>query len=253
MNKRKLIELQNVGFSYGKHAVLESIDLSIHEHDFWAILGPNGGGKTTLLKVILKLLKPDSGKVIYHDRNIMNSIGYVPQTTNFDRQFPIRVHEIVSSGMLSRDRIGRKMPKQANLRVKEMLHTLHIEHLETNHISQLSGGQLQRILIARALITEPKLLILDEPTSFIDTSSRDRLSELLAELNKSITIILVSHDIGAIYRNVKQIACLNKKMHCHTDGKLTKESIEKVYGCPVDMITHGVPHRVLDPSALQEE
>lgn len=253
MNRQKLIELRNIDFSYGKHLVLDSIDLAIHEHDFWAILGPNGGGKTTLLKLILKLLPPDSGSLIYHDPSIINSIGYVPQTTNFDRMFPIRVHEIVSSGMLSRDLIGKKMPRGSQKKVKDILSLLHIEHLETSHISQLSGGQLQRVLIARALITEPKLLILDEPTSFIDTSSRDRLSELLAELNKTMTIILVSHDIGAIYRNVKQIACLNKKMHCHTDGKLTKESIEKVYGCPVDMITHGVPHRVLDPSALPEE
>jgi zinc transport system ATP-binding protein len=241
-----LIEVRDLCFGYRRREhIVDHVSLSIHRGDYLAIIGPNGGGKTTLLKLMLGLLKPRSGKVIHHLPGGIQSIGYVPQFSGFDRDFPLRVSEVVRMGTLGR--LGALRPYGARERrdVDTVLRTLQLQHLADNRIGELSGGQLQRVLIARAIVAEPALLFLDEPTASIDQDSRGVLSRLLQDLNRRIPVVIVTHDITALAPAVKQVACVNRSLYYHPSGELTEPMLEEVYGCPVDLIAHGVPHRVL--------
>lgn len=234
------IELINVTAGYKpSEPVIKDINLKIAEKEFLGIIGPNGGGKTTLLKVILGLIKPNKGKLIIDgtENNSNSKIGYVPQYSNFDKTYPISVKDVVSMGI-----------KVNNIQsvIESALSKVNLLNKMNVQIGHLSGGEQQRVLIARALATNPKILLLDEPTASIDTQTGNNIYELLTELNKEKTIILVSHDIGAISRAVKKIACMNKKLVYHDSKEVTKEMLEETYQCPVDLIAHGVPHRVLD-------
>jgi zinc transport system ATP-binding protein len=235
------IELQNVTAGYRQSLpIITDINLLIQEKEFLGIIGPNGGGKTTLLKIILGLLNPTRGKVLIggKEKNPEYKIGYVPQYSNFDKTYPISVKDVVSMGI------------KKNGHENSVIHALEKVNLLkkiNEQIGHLSGGEQQRILIARALANDPKILLLDEPTASIDSQTGNSIYELLTELNSEKTIILVSHDIGAISRSVKKIACLNKKLVYHNSKEITKEMLEQTYQCPVDLIAHGLPHRVLDP------
>ncbi|MBK7104544.1 MAG: ABC transporter ATP-binding protein [Ignavibacteriae bacterium] len=234
------IELQNVTAGYKQNLpIIVDVNLQVEEKEFLGIIGPNGGGKTTLLKVILGLINPTKGKVLV-DGKLNNSdyqIGYVPQYSNFDKTYPISVKDVVSMGIKKSDNF--QLVESALTKVN-LLNKINVQ------IGHLSGGEQQRVLIARALATNPKILLLDEPTASIDTQTGNNIYELLTELNKEKTIILVSHDIGAISRAVKKIACMNKKLVYHNSKEVTKEMLEETYQCPVDLIAHGVPHRVFD-------
>jgi len=173
-------------------------------------------------------------------------MGYVPQYTVFDREFPINVRDVVLMGRLSKASLLRRYSALDKQIAERMLERVGMQSFSHRQIGRLSGGQLQRVLIARALASQPKILLLDEPTSSIDVESETGLYELLKELNQSITIVLVSHDIGAISRHVNSIACLNRKLYHHGSKELTPEVVESVYGCPIDLLAHGAPHRVLD-------
>ncbi len=243
------LNVKNLYVNYSGITVLENICFSIQEKEFVGIIGPNGGGKTTLLKAILGLIDVASGEIrIFGDASSRSKafVGYVPQHTDLDRTFPISVSEAVLTGMLK----GRfhpffKYSHEQKQKAEQLLEKVGILQLAKKQISELSGGEFQRMLIARALACDPKILFLDEPTSNVDPASREQLYELFCELNKAITIVLVTHDLMAISSNIGSIACLNKTLVYHGEPSLTDDIINKLYGCPVELIAHGVPHRVL--------
>ncbi len=240
------ILLRDVSFRYGAAPVLESVDLRLDEGDFLGIIGPNAGGKTTLLKIILGLLAPDRGSVEIFGRPPAESrgvIGYVPQYARFDASFPINVLDTVRMGRLGVRR--RERSKESRAATRAALDRVDLSGMADEQIGELSGGQLQRVLIARALASEPQILLLDEPTASVDTRIGRSVYELLERLSERMTIVLVSHDIGVISRHVKTIACLNVRLHYHRSRELTPEMVEAAYGCPVDLVAHGHPHRVL--------
>ncbi len=238
--------MRDVSYRYREAAVLESVDLLLNEGDFLGIIGPNAGGKTTLLKIILGLLEPDRGSVEVFGRSpreARGTIGYVPQYARFDSSFPIDVLDMVRMGRLGRDRReGARKAREAALAALE-----HVDLVDqaSEQIGRLSGGQLQRVLIARALASEPRILLLDEPTASVDTRIGQSVYGLLERLSETLTVVLVSHDIGVISRYVKTIACLNVRLHYHHSRELTPGMVEAAYGCPVDLVAHGHPHRVL--------
>lgn len=247
---RQAIGLYDVSAGYGNIMALENINLGIVEGSFTGIIGPNGGGKTTLLKLILGLIEPWNGKVeVFGDspRHNRGKIGYVPQATTINRQFPITVRQTVSLGRLAGKAPWFHRYKSIDHEiVNSCLSRLELLDLADRQIGQLSGGQFQRVLIARALAVNPVLLLMDEPTSGLDARSSSKVYELLQDLNREITIIMVTHDTLAISSCVGNIACINHELHYHGEPTLDPEIIIRLYGCPVDLIAHGVPHRVLE-------
>jgi zinc transport system ATP-binding protein len=248
------IEVKDVWFSYEKTSVLEGISFTLEKRDFLAILGPNGGGKTTLLRLLLGILKPDKGVIKIlgeapHDAK--HRVGYVPQSTDFNITFPISVLEIALMGRLSRSRIGRWYTGGDRSKVQDVLKKVGMWDYRHVPIGKLSGGQRQRVFIARALATDPEILFLDEPTASIDPEFESNLYDFLNELNREVTIVVITHDIGVISRHVKSLACINRGLIFHGEGQITAEMIDMAYQCPVDLVAHGIPHRVL-PSHKDE-
>lgn len=243
-----IIELQGLWVKINGRSVLEDINLKVMEKDFLGIIGPNGGGKTTLLKVIAGLIRPQRGTIRIKGENRVKPgyVGYVPQYAYFDYDFPITVEEVVLSGRLMHKR-GRRFSGDDYRIAYAMLEKVEMYDCRKRQIGELSGGERQRVLVARALAVEPEILLLDEPTASADQSFAAGFYELLRDLNRDITIILVSHDITAVSRYVKTLACLNRTLYYSEDKILTPELIEKVYHCPIDLIAHGMPHRVLMP------
>jgi zinc transport system ATP-binding protein len=237
-----LLRVRDLTFGYGREVVLEHVDLDIHDRDFLAVIGPNGGGKTTLIKAILGLLRPWSGEVI--SRVPRGHMGYVPQFSTFDRSFPLRVQDVVLMGKLGRRGILRRYTREDREDVERILERLKLAPVALSHVSEVSGGQLQRVLIARALAGDPGILFLDEPTASIDAESREVLREILEELNQRIPVVVVTHDVTSISPMVQRIACINRRLFYH-GPELDQDVLEEVYGCPVELVAHGVPHRVL--------
>jgi zinc transport system ATP-binding protein len=243
-----LIELRGVSVKNGEALVLDDIEFEVRAGDFVGIIGPNAGGKTTLLKVMLGLIRPYRGEVLAFGgspREARGRIGYVPQYARFDSVFPITVAEMVGIGRLGRHRHGRDRASDRE-RVEHAIARLELSPVADVQVGQLSGGQLQRALIARALVSDPEVLLLDEPTASLDTPIGRTVYDLLEELAEKVPIVLVSHDIGVISRTVRTIACLNVRLHYHRSRELTPEMVEAAYGCPVDLVAHGVPHRVFE-------
>jgi len=249
MIEKTVIELDQVYVELDGTTVLEDVNLTVNEHDFLGIIGPNGGGKTTLLRVLLGLVRPSRGKVKIMgaavDKN-RHLLGYVPQYALFDRSFPISVEEVVMSARLARKK-GRKFSDLDRGIVTEALSRVEMLSLSKRQIGELSGGERQRVLVARALALNPRILLLDEPTASVDSRFAAGFYELLQELNQEMTVILVSHDISAVSSYVKTIACMNRTLYYEHSHQLKPQMIEDTYHCPVDLIAHGVPHRVLQP------
>lgn len=243
------LEIKNLFVEYGDNQVLEDINLKIEDKHFLGIIGPNGGGKSTLLKAIVGLIDYKKGEIKIYGKNpkdLNGLLGYVPQASQFDKDFPINVEEVVLSGILKDNiKLFKKYNKNNYNKAENIMKKLDIYNLRKRQIGQLSGGQLQKVLIGRALMTEPKILLLDEPTASIDASSTTQIYELLSELNKDMTIIIVSHNMEAVASYLDSVACLNKKLYHHHEKQLEPETVKNVYGCPVDLIAHGMPHRVL--------
>ncbi|HOP09087.1 MAG TPA: ABC transporter ATP-binding protein [Candidatus Methanofastidiosa archaeon] len=243
------ISIKDLWVSYGDHVVLKKIDLNVHEKDFIGIIGPNGGGKSTLLKAILGLIKPSRGSISIFGRPIREAkryIGYVPQRKEIPRNFPITVFEVVRLGRYPRKGIGKRFDEDDNKASLQALERVNMLEYRDTEISNLSGGQQQRVFIARALVNDPKLLLLDEPNIGIDLTVQNDFYEMLKRFNERMTIIMISHDVTAISSYVKTVACLNKELHYHGTKAINKEDFEKVYNCPVELIAHGQPHWVLE-------
>lgn len=236
------ISVKNIKVNLGGFEILNDVSIEIPQNEFLGIIGPNGGGKTTLLKVILGLLKPNKGEVLIMGNPLKESkdlMGYVPQFNSFEKDFPISVFDVVKLGV-----VGKKIKNISEVVIRA-LNLVEMFDFKDRLISELSGGQKQRVLIARALVSNPKILLLDEPTASVDTKSGRTFYELLKDLNKEMTIVLVSHDIGVLSQYVNKIACLNKTLVYHDSKEISHEMLEQTYHCPVDLIAHGVPHRVL--------
>jgi zinc transport system ATP-binding protein len=244
----ELIRLEDVWVHYDGVPVLEGINLSINQNDFLGIIGPNGGGKTTLLKVILGLVEPSRGRArVLGDipERGRRFVGYVSQYNLFDRDFPISVRDVVMMGRLGHAGLFKRYSQSDKEAAIEALKTVEMLEFKDRQIGKLSGGQQQRVFVARALVTEPKILLLDEPTASVDMPMQTELYELLEGLKERIAIVLVSHDIGAISIYVNKVACLNRQLFYHNSKEISAEELEATYQCPVDLIAHGVPHRVL--------
>lgn len=244
MEDNVILELKNITAGYDSIPVLLNASLQIRPNDFIGIIGPNGGGKTTLLKVILGLLHPFQGEVIHHG-NTNNMFGYLPQNNPIDLQFPISVLEVILSGLMSEKKLFGKYRKEDTQRCLDLLERYNMLQYQDASIGELSGGQRQRIFLFRAIISSPQILILDEPTTFVDSNFEKEFYTILSDLNKTMSIVMVSHDLGTICTYVKSIACVNKKLHYHNSNLITPQQLE-AYNCPIELITHGkVPHRVL--------
>ena len=249
-----IADIEQVAFSYNGQVVLENVDLKIYEGDFVAMIGPNGGGKTTLLKLILGLLAPSKGSIHIFDRPPQKAsylIGYVPQDIHINQNFPITAMDVVLMGKLLPGKRWQRNPLKDRQEAITALRHMEMEAFADTKIGELSGGQRQRIYIARALVTKPRLLLLDEPTASIDSKGQTDFFKLLEALNKELTILMVSHDLLAISRHVKSVACVNRHLHYHHHAEITGDMLEIMYPCtveevcPVELVAHGLPHRVL--------
>ena len=222
-----IVSLKNVTVKYGSYTAIESANLEIFEGDFIGIIGPNGGGKTTLIKTILGSV-PYSGEITLSPTLFDNGrrlIGYLPQQTTFDRQFPISVIEVVLSGLQSQKGFSRRYKTKERNKALQLLDNMGISSIADRQIGEISGGQMQRVLLCRAIIAEPKLLILDEPTNFVDKRFESELYDILRELNKQMTIVMVSHDVHNISSAVKSIVCVNRTIHRHNTNTLSSKEL----------------------------
>lgn len=236
------IDLEDVWFRFdGSPPVLEAVGLQVPAREFLGVVGPNAGGKSTLLKVILGLYEPYRGRVrVLGDspRRARGRIGYVPQYATFSREFPTDVMHAVLMGRLGMGgRWGRYTVADRAAAEKAMEET-EVADLANRHIDTLSGGQLQRVLVARALACDPQLLLLDEPTSNIDQRVETDIFDYLKAFNERMTIVVVSHDIGFISRYVDRVACLNRTLVCHDTADIDGKTIQELYGADVQMVAH---------------
>jgi zinc transport system ATP-binding protein len=248
MKNKSIITIQNVNFTYNAEEVLSDINLDVLQGEFLGIIGPNGSGKTTLLKIMLGLLKPQSGSVRLFGQNISgfkdwSKIGYVPQKAGSAiTQFPITVEEVVSLGLVSNNRLFDFAQAEDRGRIRESLAAVGLEKSRNRILNELSGGQQQRAFIARALVSQPELLVLDEPTVGVDVNSQAIFYELLRDLNRNLnlTLILVSHDIEVVAHEVTQIACINRTIvsHGHPKDVLAGNFIQKLYGKDLRFVVH---------------
>lgn len=249
-----IIEIEQLAAGYGGHNVLHDVNLTIYRNDFLGIIGPNGGGKTTLIKTLLGLLKPTAGTIRYFQTDANGKVqpangitmGYLPQYSSIDKKFPISIKEVILSGLSSKKSLISRFTKEQHEKVEAVIEKMGLEGLEDRAIGELSGGQLQRALLGRAIVSDPAVVILDEPSTYIDKQFEARLYELLAEINKNCAIILVSHDIGTVLQQVKSIACVNETIDYHPSNEVTSDWLEKNFHCPIELLGHGsLPHRIL--------
>jgi zinc transport system ATP-binding protein len=239
------IHIENLDFAYGAISVLEKASLTLGEREFVSIVGPNGGGKTTLLKILLGLLEPQAGSVsVFGEVPMVGRkwIGYLPQHANLDPQFPVTASDVVLMGMLGKTRSLGFYTKADRDAALGMLARVGLEKLENRPLAALSGGQRQRVLIARALVSEPRLLLLDEPTSSLDDFVERELYDLLLELNKELAIAVVSHDIAFVSRYVQKVVCVNRVVHVHPTSEIDENIIHDMYGEHVHMVRHDQEH-----------
>jgi zinc transport system ATP-binding protein len=241
-----LLEMNSLSAAYGANLVLQDVSFRVNENDFIGVIGPNGGGKTTLLRIILGLLKPVKGTLVFNEALLNgNSIGYLPQMSTGDINYPVTVNDIILSGLMIRKSIFSRMSASDKQKAEKVIDELGLTGLSKSTLNELSGGQQQRVFLGRAIIGDPRLLLLDEPGNFVDTTFENDFYEKLKDLNKRMAILMVSHDVGTISSHIKSFACVNRVLHYHPSSEITNEDL-LAYGCPIQLITHGdVPHTVL--------
>ena len=244
---RPFVEIEKVSFRYGEVSVLEDIDLTVEPGDFLGIIGPNGSGKTTLLRIMLGLLAPTSGQVrlFGHPPASLKQwgrLGYVPQKATFDPSLPVTVGEVVASGLVATMGLFRRVRAAERRRVGDVLAQVGMTAYAAARVGALSVGQQQRVLIARALVSDPELLILDEPTGGVDPEAQTSFYALLHHLNREreVTLILVSHDIGVVAKEVTRLACLNRRLifHGRPGDFLSDAALAALYGPAVRVVSH---------------
>ena len=249
MEKQTIISINNLWAGYEADTILEDINFEMFQDDYVGLIGPNGGGKTTLIRVILGLLKPDKGTITVMGQDPVHGrkhIGYVSQFQVEDKHFPISVWDVVAMGRLQPTLANNfRIQPHDKEAIEIALEQTGMQNYRKRSMNELSGGQRQRVYISRALAAEPKLLLLDEPTSSVDSQSSNQLYDLLSELNDHIAILLISHDLTAISTYVKTIGCVNRQLIYQGTKEFTADMVEVGYGCPVDLIAHGLPHRVI--------
>ena len=236
-----LICFKKVSFSFGRNEVLHHADFDIKSGQAFCVVGPNGGGKTTLLKLILGLLKPNRGSITVlgtSPHKARSQVGYVPQSLQFDPKFPITVSEVVGMGLLKSGMAPFWQKPNAKI-IAEALTAVGITARSNDQFANLSGGQKQRALIARAIVSKPSILLMDEPTANLDLNLRDKLLETLMQFDPKMTIVLVSHDLGFVSQFVKTVLCVNKQVHTHPTESISAELIEELYGSSPRRIMHG--------------
>lgn len=252
MEATQTVEIKNMSFAYQNRNVLKDVNLTVPLGDFATIVGPNGGGKTTLLKLLLGLLKPSTGTIRIFGTTPAKSrikIGYMPQYSHLDMQFPVTVMDVALMGRLGKggwDRYSAQDIKCAATALEEV----KMDTFKNSHFNALSGGQKQRVLIARALCCEPELLLLDEPTSNIDQESEQDLFKILTRLNQRMTILLVSHDLGFTSQVVKSVICVNRQVVIHPTTTMDGTMIKDIYGGDLKMIRHD--HRCCEMGHLHD-
>ncbi len=244
---RPFVELEGVGVSYGEVRVLDGINLTVEPGDFLGIIGPNGSGKTTLLRVMLGLLEPQEGSVRLFGQppsafREWRRLGYVPQRAALDPALPVTVGEVVATGLVASLGIFQRIGSRERNRVKEALARVGMEAHARTRIGALSTGQQQRVLIARALVSDPELIILDEPTGGVDPEAQTSFYAMLQHLNREreVTLILVSHDIGVVAKEVNKLACLNRRLifHGRPGDFLSDAALTALYGPAVRIVSH---------------
>ncbi|MDZ7734753.1 MAG: metal ABC transporter ATP-binding protein [Gammaproteobacteria bacterium] len=236
-----VISIRNLWFSYNGAPILEGVTLDVERGEFIGLIGPNAGGKSTLLKLMLGLLEPSRGSIEVlgtTPHKARGRLGYVPQHAAFARDFPISVEETVMLGRLGLTRMIGGFSRHDREQARAALAAVEIESLRSRGLNELSGGQLQRVLIARALACDPEVLLLDEPTANIDMRAEEDIFALLKGYKSRMTIIVVSHDIAFISTYVSRVACLNRKLVCHQTAEIDGKLIDTLYGTPVHMIHH---------------
>lgn len=243
------VSTDTLSFSYGGEPVLDNVTFSVEQGDFVGIIGPNGGGKTTLVRLLLGLVKPATGTVTLlggAPAAMRRRVGYVPQETGLNKSFPVAVRDVALMGLAGKRGLGKRFLRSDYTKVDILLERLGLSSVKHRSIGQLSGGQRQKALLARAMVADPDMLVLDEPTASIDAAGADNLYEQLRLLNDTgVTVLLVTHNVGILSRYVKSVACVNRQLYFHPNGQINQESVNKTFGCEVDLIAHGVPHRVL--------
>ena len=249
----KILDISNVFAGYDSNPrIIKNISFSVYQNDFLGIIGPNGGGKTTLLRTIMGLIKPTEGRVSFFNDKGENvskiNIGYLPQLNKIDQKFPISVHDVILSGLSMKSKFPSfSIPQHYKQRVEDIAEQMGVEKLLKRPIGELSGGQLQRVLLGRSIIDNPVLLILDEPISYVDKSFETNFYKILDEINSRMAIVLVSHDIGTILSTVENVLCVNETAHYHCGTEISQDWLDNAYdSCPFEIVGHGaVPHRVL--------
>lgn len=233
---RPVVVFEEVSFSYGSVPVLERLNFDIAQNDFMGVVGPNGSGKTTLVKIILGLLEPDTGEVTVFGespRRARRRVGYVPQHAGFDREFPASVEDLVLTGRLGRVGMVRRYSDADREKARAALADLDMAALASRPVGALSGGERQRALVARALVSDPELLILDEPTASVDNRVEKHFYELLKVLNQRMPVVLVTHDLGFVSAYMTRVACVNRYLSVKAANEVDHTHLEALYAAPV--------------------
>ena len=227
-----VISIHNVTAGYERKPILYDVSLNVYANDFLGIVGPNGGGKTTLIRVILGQLKPMKGTVSFYregERVDKLNVGYLPQNNMIDKKFPISVYEVIRSGLSKRKLIDSRLTPKERVRIDEVINRVELNGYEKKAIGELSGGQLQRVLLGRAIVSQPEIVILDEPNTFVDKRFEKELYDIIAEINKNCTIIMVSHQLDYIIKHAKNIAGVNGRLFYHPNSEANADWVKKIF------------------------